>query len=114
MKTVRRPWWQQATALVSVTAGGAVAGFNFAPGTPADLSAPAALPVHLAALEKSAQAASTTDDAALRSAIVNVAQHYLRLAQSRTPAEMEALIWGQDSTDGADHGPSCAAFASLT
>ena len=27
---------------------------------------------------------------------------------------MEALIWGKDSLDGADHGPSCAAFASLT
>jgi len=114
MKTVRKPWWQQATALVSVTAGGAVAGFNFAPGTAADLSAPTALPVHLTALEKSAQAVSTTDDAALRAAIVNVAKHYLRLAQTRTPAEMEALIWGKDSTDGADHGPSCAAFASLT
>ena len=27
---------------------------------------------------------------------------------------MEALIWHADSTDGADHGQSCAAFASLT
>ena len=27
---------------------------------------------------------------------------------------MEALIWQADSTDGADHGQSCAAFASLT
>ena len=27
---------------------------------------------------------------------------------------MEALIWGEVSSDGADHGPSCAAFASLT
>ena len=27
---------------------------------------------------------------------------------------MEALIWGKVSSDGADHGPSCAAFASLT
>src|SRR5689334_10857425 len=27
---------------------------------------------------------------------------------------MEALIWDKVSSDGADHGPSCAAFASLT
>ena len=27
---------------------------------------------------------------------------------------MEALIWQVDSVDGADHGQSCAAFASLT
>jgi flagellum-specific peptidoglycan hydrolase FlgJ len=114
MTTVKRPWWQQATALVSVTAGGAVAGFNFAPGTPAELSAPTALPVHLAALEKSAQQPDATSDAALRTAIVNVAKHYLRLAQDKTPAQMESLIWDADSTNGADHGPTCAAFASLT
>ena len=50
----------------------------------------------------------------LRSAIVNVAQYYLRLAATKTPAEMEALIWQRDSPDGVDHGQSCAAFASLT
>ena len=27
---------------------------------------------------------------------------------------MEAIIWGNDSVDGVDHGESCAAFASLT
>ena len=27
---------------------------------------------------------------------------------------MKALTWGEDSLDGADHGASCAAFASLT
>ncbi len=43
-----------------------------------------------------------------------MARYYLRMAQTRTPAEMEALIWRAASTDGADHGPSCAAFASLT
>ena len=36
------------------------------------------------------------------------------MAQSKSPAEMEALIWGVNSVDGADHGESCAAFASLT
>ena len=43
-----------------------------------------------------------------------MAKYYLQMAQSKTPAEMEALIWQADSTDGADHGQSCAAFASLT
>ena len=31
MTTPKRPWWQQATALVSLSAGGAVTGFAFAP-----------------------------------------------------------------------------------
>ena len=55
-----------------------------------------------------------TSDAQLRAAIVNVAGYYLRLAKTRTPAQMEALIWDNTSSDGADHGESCAAFASLT
>ena len=50
----------------------------------------------------------------MRSAIVGVANYYLRMAQGKTPAEVEALIWQQDSVDGADHGESCAAFASMT
>ncbi len=50
----------------------------------------------------------------LRAAIVHVAGYYLRMAQTKSPAEMEAMIWQQDSIDGADHGQSCAAFASLT
>ena len=50
----------------------------------------------------------------LRSAIVSAARHYLQLARTRTPAQMEAMIWRADSADGADHGESCAAFASLT
>jgi flagellum-specific peptidoglycan hydrolase FlgJ len=119
VQTNNKPWWAQATALVSVTASGAVTGLTFAPGTPADLAGPTSVPVHLLALEKSATENPATQhnansDTALRAAIVNVARHYLRLSQTRTPAEMEALIWGADSVDGADHGPSCAAFASLT
>ena len=54
------------------------------------------------------------EDNALRSAIVSVARHYLQLARTRTPAQMESLIWQASSVDGADHGQSCAAFASLT
>src|SRR5215470_6839725 len=119
----RKPWWQQATALVTVSAGGVITGLNFAPGTPAALTTPNGLPLHLLALEQSgagllgAQAAddsTQSGDSALRPAIVNIARHYLQLAKTRTPAEMEALIWSEVSLDGADHGPTCAAFASLT
>src|SRR5689334_16787383 len=91
------------------------------------MTSPTSVPLHLLALEQAAQpgtlgdlavggdsATRVTSDAQLRSAIVNVAGYYLRLAQTRTPAQMEALIWGKDSVDGADHGPWCAAFASLT
>jgi flagellum-specific peptidoglycan hydrolase FlgJ len=117
-----KPWWQQATALVSLGAGGAITGFSFVPRTPAELKSPSSLPVHLMALEQSAQpkAADRSDqrsadhDGTLRSAIVKVASYYLRVAQGKTPAEMEAIIWQHDSIDGLDHGESCAAFASMT
>ncbi len=107
-------------------------GFTFAHGTVADVTSPVSMPMHLLAAdqpEASAAGSSTADastgdastgdasmtsDGALRAAIVKVARVYLRMARTRTPAEMEALIWRSASTDGADHGPSCAAFASLT
>src|SRR5947207_4450998 len=108
-----KPWWQQATALVSLGAGGAITGFSFVPQSPADLTSPTGMPIHLQALELSARHAST-GDTRLRSAIVNVATYYLRMAASKTAAEMEAIIWQRDSIDGVDHGASCAAFASLT
>ena len=75
-------------------------GFALAPGTVADMTSPTSVPVHLLALDKPAEPASpaSSGDGALRSAIVGVARHYLRLAQSRTPAEMEALIWQASST----------------
>jgi flagellum-specific peptidoglycan hydrolase FlgJ len=107
------PWWQQATALVSLSAGGAITGFSFVPKAAVDFSSPTSLPVNLLALQHSVRQAPASD-ATLRTAIVNVAQHYLQLARDKTPAEMEAMIWQQDSIDHADHGPSCAAFASLT
>jgi len=113
MQSVRKPTWQQATALVSLSTCGAMTGFAFAHGTVDDMTSPTRMPVHLVALDKPAKPAST-GDGALRSAIVKVATNYLRLAQTRTPAEMEAMIWGTDSIDGVDHGESCAAFASLT
>ena len=117
MNTVRKAWWQQATALVTVSASGVITGFNFVPGT-ATLTTPASVPLHQLALEQTAQpdtaGKATASDALPRAAIVNVARYYLKLAATKTPAQMEALIWGEVSSDGADHGPSCAAFASLT
>jgi lysozyme len=112
----RKPWWQQATALVSLGTGGAITGFAFAHGTPAHLASPASVPVTLTALDQVAQPGSgqtASDESVVRSAIVKVASYYAKLAETKTPAEMEALIWRQDSTDGADHGQSCAAFASM-
>src|SRR5580698_4078851 len=113
MLSASKPSWQQVTALVSLSASGTVTGFSFVPHSPADLMSPTSMPVRLMALERSVQPAAS-GDAALRSAIVNVANYYLRMAQGKTPAEMEAIIWQHDSIDGVDHGQSCAAFASLT
>jgi flagellum-specific peptidoglycan hydrolase FlgJ len=113
MQPVKKPGWQQATALVSLSTCGAVTGFAFAHATAADMTSPASVPARLTALNAPARPVPA-GDRALRSAIVSVAENWLRMARHRTPAEMEALIWQGDSTDGADHGQSCAAFASLT
>jgi flagellum-specific peptidoglycan hydrolase FlgJ len=113
VQSASKPWWQQATALVSLSAGGAVTGFSFVPKAAADVRSPTSVPVNLLALEHSVRPARA-GDMALRSAIVNVAAYYLQMAEGKTPAEMEAIIWQRDSVDGADHGASCAAFASLT
>ncbi|HMI26961.1 MAG TPA: glycoside hydrolase family 73 protein, partial [Streptosporangiaceae bacterium] len=98
---------------MSLSTCGTVTGFTVAHGTVADMTSPAGMPAHLLALDQPA-ASSSSGDSALRSAIVSVARHYLKLARTRTPAEMESLIWQVSSVDGADHGQSCAAFASLT
>jgi flagellum-specific peptidoglycan hydrolase FlgJ len=113
MNPAGKPLWQRVTALVSLSTGGAVTGFSFVPGAVADIATPTSMPIRLMALEKSVQP-SASDDALLRSAIVNVASYYLKMAEGKTPAEMEQIIWQQDSLDGVDHGASCAAFASLT
>jgi flagellum-specific peptidoglycan hydrolase FlgJ len=117
VSTASKPWWQQATALVTVSASGVITGFNFVPGTAAPAT-PSGVPLHLLALEQAARPGTAgpadAGDAQLRAAIVNVAAYYLKLAKTKTPAQVEALIWGKVSVDGADHGPSCAAFASLT
>jgi hypothetical protein len=110
--SVRKPTWQQATALVSLSTCGAMTGFAFAHGTVAELTSPTSMPAHLLAVKKPVQQ-EPTSDSALRSAIVKAATSYLRLARDKTPAEMQALIWQDDSIGGADHGESCAAFASL-
>ncbi len=113
MHPVRKPTWQQATALVSLSTCGAMTGFAFAHGTVDDMTSPTRMPVHLMALNRPVKPVSASDSA-LRSAIVNVAGNYLRMAQDKSPAEMEAIIWGNASVNGVDHGQSCAAFASLT
>ncbi len=113
MNAATKQRWQQATALVSLSTAGAMTGIAFAHGTAADLTSPASMPAHLLAFKKPAGPAAS-GDTALRSAIVSAAESFLRLAQGKTPAQMEALIWQDDSSDGADHGASCAAFASLT
>jgi flagellum-specific peptidoglycan hydrolase FlgJ len=110
---LRKPTWQQATALVSLSTCGAMTGFAFAHGTVDEMTSPTRMPVKLVALDKPAKP-EQAGDSALRAAIVKVAKYYLRMAQSKSPAEMEAMIWGVDSIDGANHGQSCAAFASLT
>jgi flagellum-specific peptidoglycan hydrolase FlgJ len=104
---------QQATALVSLSTCGAMTGFSLAQASIADITSPTSIPVHLVAFSKPGNPAASAD-ARLRSSIVNVANYYLRMAQTKTPAEMEAIIWQGDSVDGVDHGESCAAFASLT
>ena len=111
-----------------MTTGGVITGFNYIQGAAATMTSPTSVPLPLLALEQAAQpgsamnaraiggdsADSGTSDALLRSAIVNVAKYYLQIAATRSPAQMEALIWDNTSRNGADHGPSCAAFASLT
>ena len=122
---VRKPTWQQATALVSLSTCGAMTGFAFAHGTVGEMTSPTRMPVSLMALKKAVTPATpaasgqpsramSPGEKAMRAAVVKVARYYLRMAQTKSPAEMEAMIWGQDSVDGADHGQSCAAFASLT
>ena len=117
MDTTSKPWWQQATALVTVSASGVITGFNFAPAAAAETT-PTSVPLRLLALQQAAQLDTTgkapASDAQLRAAIVNVANYYLKLAKTKTPAQVEALIWDKVSGEGTDHGPSCAAFASLT
>ena len=106
MNTARKPWWQQATALVTVSASGVITGFDFAPAAAA-LTTPTSVPLHQLALEQAAQldtaGKAPASDAQLRAAIVNVAGYYLKLAQTKTPAQVEALIWGEVS--GRRHRP---------
>jgi len=93
-------------------------GFTFAHGTVADVTSPVSMPLHLLAADQPGTPDADAPDAdardtgtadtgvtgagltgtgtvgngALRSAVVKVARYYLRMAQTRTPTEMEALI----------------------
>jgi hypothetical protein len=92
---------------VTVSTGGVITGLNFVPGSPGTVTSPNGLPVHLLAMQQSASGTLGADgssltaggaqsgDSALRPAIVNIARHYLHLAQTKTPAEMEALSGGR-------------------
>ena len=79
-----KPWWQQATALVSLGAGGVVTGLSFVPKASADVSSPASMPINLLALKHSVRNAGS-GDARLRSAIVNVANYYRAAGRGEIP-----------------------------
>ena len=51
LPSASKPWWQQATALVSLGAGGVVTGLSFVPKASADVSSPASMPINLLALQ---------------------------------------------------------------
>ena len=57
MSSARKPWWQKATAVVSLSASGAVTGFTFAPKAAPDLSSPSKMMIHLMALDEAGQPA---------------------------------------------------------
>src|SRR6201987_1022108 len=73
---LRKPTWQQATALVSLSTCGAMTGFAFAHGTVDEMTSRTRIPVKLMALDTPAKPvkAEQTGDSALRSAIVKVAK----------------------------------------
>ena len=58
MSPAAKPLWQQVTALVSLSTGGAITGFSFVPGAVADLTTPTSMPIRLMALEQSVKAAA--------------------------------------------------------
>ena len=55
MHSARKPWWQQVTALVTVSTGGVITGFTFVPGAAATMTSPTSVPLHLMALEQAAK-----------------------------------------------------------
>ena len=58
MPPLRKPTWQQATALVSLSTCGAMTGFAFAHGTVGEMTSPTRMPVSLMALKKAAAPAT--------------------------------------------------------
>ncbi|HEV2451104.1 MAG TPA: hypothetical protein VGS62_04170, partial [Streptosporangiaceae bacterium] len=81
MHSAAKPWWQQATALVSLSASGAITGFSFTPAAAAaGAPAPVGTQIRLTALREAAKPAAASD-AMLRSAVVNVANYYLQMAK---------------------------------
>ena len=112
-----KPTWQQATALVSLSTCGAMTGFAFAHGTVDEMTSP----TRHAGQADGAEQARQAGQAPSRRATARCGRPSstwpgttCAWRSRKSPAEMEALIWGSDSVDGVDHGQSCAAFASLT
>src|SRR5258708_181514 len=80
------PLWQQVTAVGSVGTTG-VTGMTFVPRQPAELRSPTSVMM----LKRPAPAA-LPNDAAFRAALMTVSTFYLRMAEAKTPAEMEQII----------------------
>ena len=107
----RQPRWQQVTALVSLSAGGAIAG----PPSSREQSRPG---IADGRADSPAGAAALSPAGARRPA---VALGHRQRGPLLPPDGQEpdsgrdgGIIWQNDSIDGVDHGESCAAFASLT
>jgi len=74
----RKPTWQQATALVSLSTCGAMTGFAFAHGTVGEVTSPTRIPVGLMALKKPVSPAASSQpsramaasEKAMRAAVV--------------------------------------------
>src|SRR6202034_2635848 len=49
VRSVSKPWWQQATALVTVSTGGVITALNFVPGAAATMTSPTSVPLDLLA-----------------------------------------------------------------
>ena len=83
MHSVRKPWWQQATALVTVSTGGVITGFNFVPGAAATMTTPTSVPLHLLALEQAAQPGTFTDLAVGGDRVVPMHEPHLSILLAR-------------------------------